>query len=453
MDINVTSPWPPIIIVFILAIASLFTLTEYSLVKVRPTELKELKPTRKVKNALKMLDNLTEYLSTAQVGITITSLILGWIGEEYITDVILYFHLLPAPVAKDLSSVIGILIFTFLHAVFTDLVPKNIAIDKPVKVLLFIVDMTRFFHIVFYPLIWIFDRVAIGVTKMLGFSAHPDEDIYSENEILSLSKESEKAGELEREDVLFMQRAFKMNDKVAGDIMVDRTQLAVIDITDTIEDAARLYFEKKFTRMPVVANHDKDHIIGYIFSYDIMRQNQINPQQTIQVITRRIPTVYENQPITDVLQVMMQKQVPIVVVQDEYGGTSGIITDKDIYEELFGTVGEEIDHVSDDMIEQTGTDNQGNTTFVVSGKMPLDDFMRYFEVQIPQFETVQVTTLTGFFLEQQYNLKVGQPIRVENFSFTPMDIENQYVNQFKVTHIKPKPAPTAINPAETTEQD
>ncbi len=187
MDINVTSPWPPIIIIFILAIAALFTLTEYSLVKVRPTELKELKPTRKVKNALKMLDNLTEYLSTAQVGITITSLILGWIGEEYITDVILYFHLLPAQVAKDLSSVIGILIFTFLHAVFTDLVPKNIAIDKPVKVLLFIVDMTRFFHIVFFPLIWIFDRVAIGVTKMLGFSAHPDEDIYSENEILSLS--------------------------------------------------------------------------------------------------------------------------------------------------------------------------------------------------------------------------------------------------------------------------
>ena len=70
--------------------------------------------------------------------------------------------------------------------------------------------------------------------------------------------------------------------------------------------------------------------------------------------------------------------------------------------------------------------------------MPLDDFMRYFEVQIPQFETVQVTTLTGFFLEQQYDMKVGQPVRVEDFSFTPTDIENQYVNEFKVTHIKPK---------------
>ena len=438
MNVDITSPIVLVIIIFILAIAALFTLTEYSLVKVRPTELKELPQTRKVKNALKMMDHLTEYLSTAQVGITITSLVLGWIGEGYITAWLEKLNIFPKNVSEGVSSVIGILIFTFLHAVFTDLVPKNIAIDQPVKVLLFIVNMTRFFHVVFYPLIWVFDRIAIMVTKLLGFNAHPDEDIYSENEIISLSKESEKAGELDREDVVFMQRAFKMNDKVASDIMIDRTQLTVIDITDTIADAAQIYFEKKFTRMPVVANHDKDHILGYIFSYDIMRQNQINPQQTIRVILRQMPIAYESQPITDVLQLMMQRQVPIVVVQDEYGGTSGIITDKDIYEELFGTVGEEIDHISDSMIEQSETDSQGNPTYLVSGKMPLDDFMRYFEVQIPQFETVQVTTLTGFFLEQQYDMKVGQPVRVEDFSFTPTDIENQYVNEFKVTHIKPK---------------
>ena len=229
-----------------------------------------------------------------------------------------------------------------------------------------------------------------------------------------------------------------MNDKVAGDIMVDRTQLTVIDVTETIDDAAHLYFEKKYTRFPVVANHDKDHILGYIFSYDIMRQNQINPEESIRAIVRRLPIAYENQPITDVLQMMIKKQVPMVIVQDEYGGTSGIVTDKDIYEELFGTIGEEIDHVQADMIEKTQPDSQGNPTFKVSGKMPLDDFMRYFKIAIPQFEQTQVSTLTGFFLEQQYDLKVGQPIRVENFSFTPLDLENAYVNEFRVTVIKTK---------------
>lgn len=438
METESTSPAILVIIVAILALAALFTLLEYSLIKVRPTELRAMKQTRKIKRALHMLDHLTEYLSTAQVGITLTSLILGWIGEGYITALIIKWHLLPTTVANDLSSVIGILVFTFLHAVFTDLVPKNIAIDKPVNILLAIVHPIMFFHVVFFPLVWIFDRSAAAITRLLGFSIHPDEDIYTQNEIVSLSQESEKAGELDRADVLFMERAFKMNDKVAGDIMVDRTQLTVIDVTETIDDAAHLYFEKKYTRFPVVANHDKDHILGYIFSYDIMRQNQINPEESIRAIVRRLPITYENQPITDVLQMMIKKQVPMVIVQDEYGGTSGIVTDKDIYEELFGTIGEEIDHVQADMIEKTQPDSQGNPTFKVSGKMPLDDFMRYFKIVIPQFEQTQVSTLTGFFLEQQYDLKVGQPIRVENFSFTPLDLENAYVNEFRVTVIKTK---------------
>lgn len=438
METESTSPAILVIIVAILALAALFTLLEYSLIKVRPTELRTMKQTRKIKRALHMLDHLTEYLSTAQVGITLTSLILGWIGEGYITALIIKWHLLPTAVANDLSSVIGILVFTFLHAVFTDLVPKNIAIDKPVNILLAIVHPIMFFHVVFFPLVWIFDRSAAAITRLLGFSIHPDEDIYTQNEIVSLSQESEKAGELDRADVLFMERAFKMNDKVAGDIMVDRTQLTVIDVTETIDDAAHLYFEKKYTRFPVVANHDKDHILGYIFSYDIMRQNQINPEESIRAIVRRLPIAYENQQITDVLQIMIKKQVPMVIVQDEYGGTSGIVTDKDIYEELFGTIGEEIDHVQADMIEKTQPDSQGNPTFKVSGKMPLDDFMRYFKISIPQFEQTQVSTLTGFFLEQQYDLKVGQPIRVENFSFTPLDLENAYVNEFRVTVIKTK---------------
>ncbi|MGS6024072.1 hemolysin family protein [Limosilactobacillus fermentum] len=438
METESTSPAILVIIVAILALAALFTLLEYSLIKVRPTELRTMKQARKIKRVLHMLDHLTEYLSTAQVGITLTSLILGWIGEGYITALIIKWHLLPTAVANDLSSVIGILVFTFLHAVFTDLVPKNIAIDKPVNILLAIVHPIMFFHVVFFPLVWIFDRSAAAITRLLGFSIHPDEDIYTQNEIVSLSQESEKAGELDRADVLFMERAFKMNDKVAGDIMVDRTQLTVIDVTETIDDAAHLYFEKKYTRFPVVANHDKDHILGYIFSYDIMRQNQINPEESIRAIVRRLPIAYENQPITDVLQIMIKKQVPMVIVQDEYGGTSGIVTDKDIYEELFGTIGEEIDHVQADMIEKTQPDSQGNPTFKVSGKMPLDDFMRYFKISIPQFEQTQVSTLTGFFLEQQYDLKVGQPIRVENFSFTPLDLENAYVNEFRVTVIKTK---------------
>lgn len=427
-----------IVIILILLLAALFTLLEYSVVKVRPSELKELKQTKKVKRAEHMVNNLNEYLSTAQVGVTMTSLILGWIGDQFITNLLLKITVVPANIREVISPICGVLIFTFFHAVFTDLVPKNMAIDKPVPILMAIVHPIQFFHTIFYPFVWLFAVVAAWVTKLLGYNVQPEEDTYSQNEIMTLSQQSEKAGEMDKEDVIFMQRAFEMNDKVAEDIMIDRTQLAVIDITASITDAAQLYFEKKFTRFPVVANNDKDHILGYIFAYDIMRQNQINPQQSIRTIMRKIPIVYENEPITKVLQEMIKKQVPIVVVQDEYGGTSGIITDKDIYEELFGTVGEEIDHATSDMIEKKEPDSKGNPTYEVSGKMPLDDFERYFNTKIDQFENSEVTTLTGFFLERQYDLKVGQPIRVDSFSFIPLDLQNAYVNKFKVIYIKPK---------------
>lgn len=427
-----------IVIILILLLAALFTLLEYSVVKVRPSELKELKQTKKVKRAEHMVNNLNEYLSTAQVGVTMTSLILGWIGDQFITNLLLKITVVPANIREVISPICGVLIFTFFHAVFTDLVPKNMAIDKPVPILMAIVHPIQFFHTIFYPFVWLFAVVAAWVTKLLGYNVQPEEDTYSQNEIMTLSQQSEKAGEMDKEDVIFMQRAFEMNDKVAEDIMIDRTQLAVIDITASIADAAQLYFEKKFTRFPVVANNDKDHILGYIFAYDIMRQNQINPQQSIRTIMRKIPIVYENEPITKVLQEMIKKQVPIVVVQDEYGGTSGIITDKDIYEELFGTVGEEIDHATSNMIEKKEPDSKGNPTYEVSGKMPLDDFERYFNTKIDQFENSEVTTLTGFFLERQYDLKVGQPIRVDSFSFIPLDLQNAYVNKFKVIYIKPK---------------
>lgn len=434
-----------IVIILILLLAALFTLLEYSVVKVRPSELKELKQTRKVKRAEHMVANLNEYLSTAQVGVTMTSLILGWIGDQFITDLLMKITIVPASVREVISPILGVLIFTFFHAVFTDLVPKNMAIDRPVPILLSIVHIVQFFHTIFYPFVWLFAVVAAQITKMLGYNVQPEEDTYSQNEIVTLSRQSEKAGEMDKEDVVFMQRAFEMNDKVAEDIMIDRTQLSVIDIKAKVADAAQLYFEKKFTRFPVVANNDKDHILGYIFSYDVMRQNQINPDQSIRTIMRKIPIVYENERITKVLQTMIKKQVPIVVVQDEYGGTSGIITDKDIYEELFGTVGEEIDHATSDMIEKKGPDSKGNPTYEISGKMPLDDFERFFHTKIEQFENSEVTTLTGFFLERQYDLKVGQPIRVDNFSFIPLDLQNAYVNKFKVIYIRPKKKKPAVD--------
>lgn len=442
-----------VVIILILLLAALFTLLEYSVVKVRPSELQELKQTRKVKRAEHMVANLNEYLSTAQVGVTMTSLILGWIGDEYITDLLLKLKFIPADILKPIAPIIGVLIFTFFHAVFTDLVPKNMAIDRPVPILLAIVHPIQFFHTIFYPFVWLFAVAAAWFTKLLGFNVRPEEDTYSQNEILTLSRQSEAAGEMDKEDVLYMRRAFEMNDRTAGDIMVDRTQLVVIDRDATIAEAANLYFQRRFSRYPVVQNGDKDHILGYIFSYDIMRQNRINPDSSIREIIRQIPVVYESESLVDIMRQMRRNEAPIAVVQDEYGGTSGIVTDKDIYEEMFGNIREEIDHVSADKIQMLDKDKKGNQVYQVSGKTPLSDFERYFHVEIPQFDNTDVATLTGFFLEEEYPMKLDRPMRLGNFSFTPMKMQNSYVSQFRVVQIKQPAKKVEAEKAPTNEQD
>lgn len=423
------------IILVVLLLAILFTLTEYSLVKVRLSALKALqetreKPSRNISNAIYMTTHLTEYLSTAQVGITLTSLILGWIGEETVAEIILGSGIIPAEYAHAVASVAAMIIFTIVHAVFTDLVPKNIAIESPVKVLLFIVRPVRFFHIALFPLIWTLDHLSNGITHLLGFRTDGEEDIYSQTEILSLSKNAAAAGELDEEDLTFMQRAFEMNDKVAVDIMIDRTSMTIIDVTASIADGLNLYLQERYSRFPVVADNDKDKVLGYVFNYDLVRQARIKSSDPVSKIMRDIPAVPENMDLHDVMDEMIIKRSPIAIVVDEYGGTSGLITDKDIYEELFGTVRDEIDDVSDDYIEKLG-----DHRFKISGKMTLYDFERYFNRNIKELENNDAVTLTGYVLNHDPEFRAGDTMKVANFELTALDYDNAYISQFIVKEL------------------
>ncbi len=423
------------IILVVLLLAILFTLTEYSLVKVRLSALKALqesreKPSRNISNAIHMTTHLTEYLSTAQVGITLTSLILGWIGEETVAEIILGSGIIPAEYAHAVASVAAMIIFTIVHAVFTDLVPKNIAIESPVKVLLFIVRPVRFFHIALFPLIWTLDHLSNGITHLLGFRTDGEEDIYSQTEILSLSKNAAAAGELDEEDLTFMQRAFEMNDKVAVDIMIDRTSMTIIDVTASIADGLNLYLQERYSRFPVVADNDKDKVLGYVFNYDLVRQARIKSSDPVSKIMRDIPAVPENMDLHDVMDEMIIKRSPIAIVVDEYGGTSGLITDKDIYEELFGTVRDEIDDVSDDYIEKLG-----DHRFKISGKMTLYDFERYFNRNIKELENDDAVTLTGYVLNHDPEFRAGDTMKVANFELTALDYDNAYISQFIVKEL------------------
>ncbi|SJX69047.1 Magnesium and cobalt efflux protein CorC [Weissella confusa] len=438
-----------IVIILVLLFATLFVAAEFALVKVRKSALVELqeereKPSRQIATAIHMVENLNEYLSTTQVGITLAGLILGWMGEETIAHLLLeggFLKEMTGASAGVIASVIALVFLTYVEVVFTELVPKNVAIDFPVKVALFVATPLRLFHVIFYPFVWLLNVSATGVTRLMGMKpANERDEVYSEAEILSLSRTAARSGELDDADYVFMQRAFEMNDKVAVDIMIDRTQLDVVDITDSVHDTLQRYFETKHSRFPVVADNDKDKILGYVFNYDLMRQAQIDDTLSVRKIIRHMPTVPENMPIQDVLQKMIARRTPIVIVKDEYGGTSGIVTDKDIYEELFGSVRDEMDAVADDLVEKLGTDDAGNMHYKVSGKMTLYDFERYFHADIRPFDDSDMVTLTGFFLDENSDTSAGDTIKVLDFEITALDFKDAYINEFEVVRVAPKTA-------------
>ena len=438
--------------------AAFFVAAEFALVQTRVTALQELqeqgnKPRLKVQRAITMVSNLTEYLSTTQVGTSVCGIILGWVGEqtikELLSDLLKWPTLaLPNAGVHAISAIVGVLVLTYFEVVLTEIVPKNISIDVPVKMLLFTVTPLHYFHLIFYPFVWLLNTSANGIVRLLGMKpANETDEVLSQGEIISLSRNAVRSGQLGKNDLVYMERAFDFNDKVAKDIMIDRTQLTVIDIQESVGDALDLYISSQYSRLPVVANGDKDKILGYVFNYDLIRQQRVDPTVSLAKVLRHLSTTAESTPITEVLQMMIRTRVPMVVVIDEYGGTSGIITDKDIYEELFGTVRDEIDNVADNLIKK-GEHGQ----FEVDGKTTTYDFERYFHTDIKAFDHSNAVTLAGFIMETTPKVHEGQVINLGEFELTVADYQNAYIDRFIVrrrSDIPSQPTNTPIGPAES----
>ncbi|TYC48505.1 HlyC/CorC family transporter [Weissella muntiaci] len=433
-----------LIVIIVLIFATVFVAAEFALVKVRKSALEDYqakreRPSRQINLAINMVENLNEYLSTTQVGITLAGLILGWLGERTVAQLLLDLGILqqvPGIAAGVVASIIALVFLTYIEVVFTELIPKNVAIEFPIRVIMFVATPLRVFHLVFYPFVWLLNVSAVFFTRLMGLKiADEGEEVYSEAEILSLTRVAARQGEVNDEDYVFMERAFEMTDKVANDIMIDRTQLEVVDVTTSVRTALQEYFTSKHSRFPVVANNDKDKILGYVFNYDIMYQSTIDDTVSVRKVIRNLPTVPENMPIMDVLKRMITSRTPMVIVGDEYGGTSGIVTDKDIYEELFGTVRDEVDEVAEDMIEKISDDDNGTHVYKMSGKLTLYDFERFFHTDIPVFDKSEMVTLSGFVLDAEDVIQNGTQVRVENFVIKVLDYKDTFINELEVTQL------------------
>jgi CBS domain containing-hemolysin-like protein len=422
--------------VIIFIFAAFFVAAEFALVQTRPSQLEDMLAQgqgnqKKLRRALHMIHNLNEYLSTTQVGTTLVGAILGWFAADTFAVIITDgLNLMPISrsLADSIGAVLGLILLTYLEVVLTEVVPKNVAIDMPVKMMMAVVTPLHVFHTIVYPFVWLLNSSSNGILKLIGFQPADEENqIYSQSEIIKLSRNAVHGGSLDKEDLTYMERAFELNDKVAKDIMTDRTQLTVLDATESVATALKMYLDEGFSRFPVVRENNKDDVVGYVYAFDIIQQAQINDQVPVTRINRTIITVPESMPIQDILQLMIKKHTPIVLVVDEYGGTSGIVTDKDIYEELFGSVKDEIDDVSDDYIVK---DKAGQVH--VSGKTTLYDFERYFHSNLKSFQDSAIITIGGYMMEHYPDLQQDETVELEGYEFKLDSIEQGFMRWFIV---------------------
>ncbi|MDL0102495.1 hemolysin family protein [Campylobacter felis] len=320
-----------------------FVLSEFSIVKVRRSKLEEMVREKKpnAKKALDVTSKLDTYLSACQLGITLSSLALGWIGEPAIAK------MLEAPLLKlglnavlihTIAFVIAFSIITLLHVVLGELVPKSIAIAIADKAVLWVARPLHWFWILFLPCIKIFDILATLTLKIFGIKPAKEHELtHSEEEIKIIASESQKGGVLDEFETEIIRNAVDFSDTVAKEVMTPRKDMICLNKQKSYSENMQIICEYKHTRFPYI-DGSKDTILGMVHIRDIV-QNELNAKsENLENFVKPLILVPENLSISKVLVMMNKERSHTALVIDEYGGTAGLLTMEDIMEEIIGEI-------------------------------------------------------------------------------------------------------------------
>lgn len=384
-----------IIVVIVLVLANaFFVAAEFAIVKVRETQIQPLAEKQKrAKLALKLISHLDEYLSATQLGITITSLGLGWIGEPVTAKILEpVFHLLGITnpvVSHTISLTVGFIIITILHIVLGELAPKSIAIRFSKRTTLFVAFPLQVFYSVFKPAIWVLNNLANLILRAIGIQPVTDsERFHSEEELRLLLSEGRKSGAIDQTEHQLIEKIFEFNDKQATEIMVPRNHMIALNIDDSREKIFQIVTEEGFSRLPVYKD-TIDKIIGVIYTKDLISAAEHRELIAIQDIIRPAFFASSTKQIGNLLKEMQRNKVHMAIVVDEYGGVEGLVTIEDIIEEIVGEIQDEydVDEAQEVVSEKSGV-------YLVNPIISIENFNKKFKSTIP--EDTDYQTFNGF---------------------------------------------------------
>ena len=337
-----------LLVVFLIFMNGFFVAAEFCCVKIRPSRLETLiaEGSSRAGYAKQLTDHLDASLSVTQLGITLASLGLGWVGEPAIASLILPLTRmmdLPDEVGHTVALAIAFTIITSLHIVLGELTPKSMAISNVEQIMLAIAFPMVLFSRVMHPFVWVLNTVANHISRSLGYDVKGEnEDAHTEEEIRLLMKESYRQGLINSTEADFVDNVFSFTELNAREIMIPRTDMICLYLDDTPAERIATILEEQQTRYPV-CYEDKDHIIGFIHVKDLLppliRGEQLNLRRYI----RKALIVPESMDGSVLLRTMQEEGSQLAIVVDEYGGTAGMVTVEDIIEQIVGDIRDEFD--------------------------------------------------------------------------------------------------------------
>nr|WP_325189521.1 hemolysin family protein [uncultured Selenomonas sp.] len=337
-----------LLVVFLIFMNGFFVAAEFCCVKMRPSRLETLiaEGSSRAGYAKQLTDHLDASLSVTQLGITLASLGLGWVGEPAIATLILPLTRmmdLPDEVGHTVALAIAFTIITSLHIVLGELTPKSMAIANVEQIMLAIAFPMVLFSRVMHPFVWVLNTVANHISRSIGYDLKGEnEDAHTEEEIRLLMKESYRQGLINSTEADFVDNVFSFTELNAREIMIPRTDMICLYLDDTPAERIAIILEEQQTRYPV-CYEDKDHIIGFIHVKDLLppliRGEQLNLRRYI----RKALIVPESMDGSVLLRTMQEEGSQLAIVVDEYGGTAGMVTVEDIIEQIVGDIRDEFD--------------------------------------------------------------------------------------------------------------
>lgn len=434
MDSDIQSVMMLFVALFLVLLNGFFVLSEFAIVKVRKSKLEEFvkQKRRGASLALKISNSLDTYLSATQLGITFSSLALGWIGEPALARLIEsnFTFLANNPVLlHTVSFVIAFSIVTLLHVVFGEIVPKSIAIAKAEVMVLFVARPLYLFWLIFYPFIRFFDILAAFVLKTLGVRPATEHELaHSEEELRIIVNESFKGGYIDSIESEIIKNAVNFSETVAKEIMTPRKDMVCINSEKSLEENLKRVMTTRYTRYPY-CHGGKDNITGMVHTRDLL--NSALDKKTIDItkFVRPIIMVPENTSISMILTRMNKSRIHIALVVDEYGGTSGLITMDDILEEIIGETTDEHD-LKQETIKRIDEDS-----YELDGMVNIEKVEELLDISFDEDElsvTIggRITSLIGRIPN------VGELIEDESCSYQILEINNNRVKKILCKKIK-----------------